>query len=478
MTTHYGLNPSFCTWASRLPLLSSPLRRAREFEMFSDDGRRPLGVASRLTPEGFPVDDGRWHGVRIFGDMAGAAPGVGVGGITAIDGQPTVLVTRAPSGDSVYVSWRRSPIPPDTHYIAGGVSGAWHRASLAALAALRPSVLRTLDWQRTNERPDWRLPRVRPTDALQGTDRGMAVELQAQAANLLKAQLWWCAPPRFELAVADYEARLEEMLVAIRETARQAPILEYGNELWNSGFEVSRWLADASFNSAPAGGARTSWQALAAQEIATLKRVADRVFGAPGPLGARPYYLFVGGQLTVPSHLDRILSALADLGVTPDLAGPGLYITPLKAHLEEWVATGAVPTQDELRSSCFARLEGISKDADAVPGNGEFGPLAVHNRIRRLRHVPYFACYEAGQSLIAGSHPWRASALAAQRTEWMGELYRGIRRVAEAAGVDLLNWYSAATSQEPSDPRVDVFGLLESTDLTKMLPKARAARGD
>lgn len=36
----------------------------------------------------------------------------------------------------------------------------------------------------------------------------------------------------------------------------------------------------------------------------------------------------------------------------------------------------------------------------------------------------------------------------------------------------------AATDQTPGDPRVDVFGLLESTDITTMLPKAKAARGD
>src|SRR6185295_7300643 len=108
------------------------------------------------------------------------------------------------------------------------------------------------------------------------------------------------------------------------------------------------------------------------------------------------------------------------------------------------------PTQDELRGSCMARLEEIM-----------LRPLREHGLLCHQYSVPFFACYEAGQSLIAGSHPWRKAAIEAQRTEWMGDLYRGIRRAAEAAGVDLLNWYSAATDQSPSDPRVDVFGLLE-----------------
>lgn len=343
-------------------------------------------------------------------------------------------------------------------------NGPWHSESLIALAALRPKVLRTLDWERTNERKDWSLPRVMRNDLLQALPRrGMAVELQAEAANLLDCHLWWCAPPRFELDPIEYEHRLEAYLTAIADTAKKPPIIEMGNELWNAGFPVHGWLRNA------ATGPAQTWHGNAAVEIATLKRVADRVFGPGGPLGARSYYLFVGGQLTVPSHLDWILSALATLGVTPDLAGPALYVTPLKAQKEEWEATGAVPSQDELRASCFTRLAEISRIG---------GQLAQHRAMLGVHRVPYFACYEAGQSLIAGSHPWRQAAIAAQGTGWMGELYREIRRVAADAGVDLLNWYSASSDQTPADPRVDVFGLLESTDLAKMLPKAKAARGD
>ena len=49
--------------------------------------------------------------------------------------------------------------------------------------------------------------------------------------------------------------------------------------------------------------------------------------------------------------------------------------------------------------------------------------------------------------------------------------------MAEAEGVSLLCWYSAATDQEPTDPRVDVWGLLEGLGRDP-LPKAIAARGD
>lgn len=458
MTTYYGLNPSF-VYNSPLPLFANALRRGKRFEVCDAQGR-PTGVESPVGADGLPLTDGRRHGVRVFAEDPAPA-----------DATQGVLVTRGGGGLTTASS-------SDWHGLEKvGLQDNYgpppfHGPSVAALSALKPTVLRTLDLSKANLRPDWSRPRVKQADLLQGSDCGMAVELQAMLANRLNCTLWWNAPPRFELSVADYEVRLEELLTAIREQCTRAPVLELGNELWNTGFAAHGWL-EAEVTRAKAGVASPlSWHDVAAQGIATLKRVADRVFGGHGPLGARSYYLFVGGQLTVPSHLDRILSALETLGVVPDLAGPALYVTPLKAHKAEWEATKSVPSQDELRSSCFARLEEIETGTETL------ARLSTQAKVVSSYGIPYFACYEAGQSLIAGAHPWRKAAIDAQKTEWMGELYRGIRRVAESVGVDLLNWYSAATDQTPGDTRVDVFGLLESTELTKMLPKALAARGD
>jgi hypothetical protein len=425
--THYGLNPSF-VFNSPLPLFRNLLRRAKR------DG-----------PE-----------LRLFNEQAPALEH-----LTAVG----AALTRSAGGALMA---KLLPGAPGVVTLGSTYSHEFDPSSLVALASLRPKVLRTLDWQMTNHRPDWTRPRVMRSDFLQGTEHGMAVELQAQAANFLGCHLWWCAPPRFELSVAEYELRLELYLTAIKNTAKLPPILEYGNELWNAGFAVHNWLADTAsgLNRTAPDGRGVSWHTVAANEIATLKRVADRVFGVP-VLG-KSYYLFVGGQLTVPSHLDKILGHLTDLGVRPDLAGPALYVTPMKAQKAEWEATGAVPTQEELKQSCFARLVELA---------AENGPLHAHYDTVARHGVPNFACYEAGQSLIAGAHPWRKAALEAQGTEWMGELYRRIRATAEAAGVDLLCWYSAATNQAPNDSRVDVFGLLGAPGET-VPPKALAARGD
>ncbi len=449
--TYYGINPSFAN--GRLPLFGNPIRRCREFQVFSDSGA-PTPERSPLDERGLPVADGRSHGLRVFESMGGTMPALD---LVALKARYPWLNARAVPGEALFLwssSWQPVEIRlPDSQ-------GRWHVPSLGAIAYTRPKFLRTLDWQRTNERPDWSRPRTAANAPLQGDM--MAADIQREAALLLKCHLWFCAPPRFELSVPEYEARLEELLRAIHDPgAKRPPVIEYGNELWNAAFPVHRWLA-----------ADSSWHDIAAHEIEILKRVADRVFGPPEALGLKPYYLFVGGQLTVPSHLDRILAALHALGITPDMAGPALYVTPLKADVQEWESAGAVPSQDELRSSCLARLEEIEKGTPTL--------LALALQVQRVtdQDVPYFACYEAGQSLLAGRAPWRRAAIEAQGSEWMGELYRGIRRVAEDAGVDVLNWYSAATDQEPGDPRVDVFGLLDSSDLSKAPPKARAAIGE
>lgn len=449
MTTYFGINPSFVN--GRLPLLSNAIQRDRYFRVFNDRGE-PTAERSPLAPDGWPMRDGRLHGVKCFSEMAGTMPKI----TAKLGAEPTGGLVKSRDGEMFWIcahNWQ----PGDLVAVDGGKFKSWHLPSLAELGTFKPVSLRTLDWERTNEKRDWSRPRTLPVHPIQGD--GMAVELQAEAANLIKAHLWWCAPPRFELSEVEYEARLEEMLRALQITCRLAPILQYGNELWNSGFAVHNWLKRVAADDQVG----PPWHYVAAREIALLKKVADKVFGTPGPFGPR-YYLFVDGQFTVPSHLKNLLEACADLGVVPDMAGPALYATPTKASKAQWEANNQVPSQDELRRSVEARVREmwaiLDQSADIVSA----------------AQVPYLGVYEAGQSLIAGHYPWRRAAIEAQRAEWMRGVYLELRSMAQATGVTMLNWYSACTDQEPGDSRVDVFGLLEGLG-KPWLPKAEGAIG-
>ena len=444
--TFWGVNPSFCDWTSRLPLFADPMRRGRAFEVFKEDGT-PTSELSPLGPDGWPVVDGRWHGVRLFGDMGGTMPEMGA--------ESSQFKLRVNAGNSAFICWRGGEIPFQKSIRLRPSFGSWHTPSFEALNYFKPKVMRTLDWgyqARKTRRPDWTKPRVMPLDPLQGEE--MALELQCDAANILNCALWWNAPPRFELSVDEYERRLEVMLGTIRDIAKKPPILEYGNELWNDGFPVKNWLDRLDAES------EASWHAFASREIATLKRVADRVFGEPGPLGQNPYYLFVGGHIGNPDTMDRILSAL---DFAPDMAGPAVYVRPKDADADKWAASTVPPTQAELRISCMSRLPEYRNKLDA------------HRSIAHSHGVPYFSCYEVGQDMHARGPAFKQAALQAQREPWMGDLYREIRKLMTDAKVDLSCWYSAASAQTLDR----AFGLLEGTlDKAEPLPKAVAARGD
>jgi hypothetical protein len=449
--TVYGINPSFANWTSRLPLFSDPLRRGKAFEVFKEDGT-PTGEPSPLSPDGWPKYDGRWHGVRLFGDMDGTMPEISGWSDTA-DSKLNIN-----PGKSAFVYWRSDSfalpmtirrlltLKPSFH--------GWHIPSGEAIKYFKPQVLRTLDWgwqARKEKRPDWTKPRVKPSDYLQGEE--MALELQIEAANLLGCHLWWNAPPRFELTAQQYEVRLGELLSILKANCSKPPILEYGNELWNAGFPVNGWLDRYA-----QGMGWPSWICSAAHEINLMHRVADGVFGGVGLLSQKPFYTFVGGHIADMTVLDKTIEALQ---FTPDLAGPAIYAQPLKSDQEKW-KTATDITQDELRASVMANMDWFHNK------------LWNHASVLNDRHVPHFACYEVGQDMHAHGEAYKLAALEAQRSEWMGDMYRELRKMLDEAGVDLACWYSAASAQTMDRS----FGLLESCDLTKALPKARAARGD
>ena len=451
--TRYGINPSYCNTYSRLPLFADPLRRGRMFEVFQENGT-PTGEPSPLGPDGWPVEDGRWHGVRVYGDGDGFFPK-----LIPTDEWVTV---RQNEGFAAAALWQRNPYNRKSQISTKDPKfGDWHRPSMEALAYFKPKILRTLDWgwqARKEKRPDWTKPRVKPSDPLQGEE--MALELQIDAANKLGCHLWWNAPPRFELSVPEYEKRLEEMLEIIRDQTVKPPILEYGNELWNSGFPVHGFLNEMAL----ANPANSNWTGAAADEIDRLDMTASQVFGEDDILGQKPYWLFVGGHIATPEVLYSILETM---WAEPDIAGPALYVTPLKTDKDRWNQTGEIPTQDQLMDSMFAQMPALRLKLDA------------HRNILKAHNVPFFGVYEAGQSLISQGRPWKKTACEVQRSERMGTLYKMIRQTLIDAKVDVANWYSACTDQDPKDARVDPFGLLEATlDKAELLPKARAARGE
>ena len=149
----------------------------------------------------------------------------------------------------------------------------WFLESLAGF-----SVLRFMDWQETNNSNEVRFAdRITPASETQASDRGVALEHQVELANRLGADPWFCLPHR---ADDDY---VERFATYVRDHLRPelAVYVEYSNEVWNGGFEQSRYAAERgrALRLGEPEGAR-----FYARRSAEVFAIFARVFGGTGRL--------------------------------------------------------------------------------------------------------------------------------------------------------------------------------------------------
>jgi hypothetical protein len=111
---------------------------------------------------------------------------------------------------------------------------------------LKPfKTLRFMDWQRTNttSQRQWS-DRVTPDYFTQGERGGVAIELLIELANELGADPWICMPAQ---ADDDYVRRFAQ-LVKNRLHPGGKVYVEWSNEVWNSQFEVHKWIKSETDN--------------------------------------------------------------------------------------------------------------------------------------------------------------------------------------------------------------------------------------
>lgn len=470
MKTNFGMNPSFHTWTGRQIVFSDLIKRGKSFELFDANPRNAVGIGEAQVGElGWPIGDQGRVGVRVFGDMGKVPSGIyfaaspGASGVEfELRGRGVTPVTGVPNqwkvdGDLqgtapmalVWLGYAQ----PILHIEKRRAIGIFDLKGLSMFAPFTPIVIRDLDWVKTNRMRQPGERRVQPNEPLQGTERGMALEHVISVANLAKAYLWHTIQPRYELSKDAWKAELRSEFAILASKLRLPPVLELGNELWNSDFPAAKWLQKV----AQERGVR--WTTVAAEEIATMHEAAVDVFGAETPFSA-PFTTFVGGHIGDSKVLNSILKGLP---FAPTLAGPATYVGVTKTDDDNWTKNSYVPSLDELFASMERRLVEIRTKLD------EHRAVCVDNGVK------YLAVYEAGQSMNAQHAPWRATGIAAQREERMASIYSQLRTALQLSDVAVANWYSLTTSQTPPAP-VAPFGLLEGEDFPE-LPKARAARG-
>ena len=327
-----------------------------------------------------------------------------------------------------------------------------------------PFVWRTLDWMRANDygAVDPPVPfvfdlagSIRPGSASQGTRRGMCPEFQVAFCNRVGAGLHLVVPHRTDqLGEAEYELHVRDVLTRVRDGAPAEPAinggepfqglrpelaltLELSNELWNPAFPANRWLQAEARR-----GGLTLHEAIA-RELQRLWRIADEVFGA------RPVRRFVGGFVAEPGFVRRILEALPP-GTRVDALGCSCYFRPRSAAIDAWLEGAGnglcpnCPTPEEVVEASLLSLD-------------ELRPLLrQHRRVADLYanpdgSHPRLELYESGQSFDAGDAPWAAAAHDAQLLPSMYYAFvDGLIPLLVDEGVDVANWYSFMTDQDPA----------------------------
>lgn len=137
------------------------------------------------------------------------------------------------------------------------------------------AVLRFMDWMLTNGASliSWE-DRPKPEDAT-WTRRGIPLELMLDLANRLGADPWFCIPHQ---ADDDYARKFAEQVK--RDLRPDLKVyIEYSNELWNGGFEQTRWTGQKGIE---LGLASNEWEGClkySARRSVELFKIWEEVFG-------------------------------------------------------------------------------------------------------------------------------------------------------------------------------------------------------
>jgi hypothetical protein len=131
---------------------------------------------------------------------------------------------------------------------------------------LKPfKTLRFMDWQRTNttSQRQWS-DRVTPDYATQAERGGVAIELLIELANELGADPWVCMPAQ---ADDDYIRNFAQ-LVKDRLHPGAKVYVEWSNEIWNTQFEVHKWVKQETDNQSMSMPFFDKWAAEARRDFA------------------------------------------------------------------------------------------------------------------------------------------------------------------------------------------------------------------
>ncbi|HEV7478610.1 MAG TPA: hypothetical protein VGO02_12830 [Burkholderiales bacterium] len=221
------------------------------------------------------------------------------------------------------------------------------------------SVLRFMDWMRTNSSPVATWPQRTPvTYHTWATDTGAPMEVMIALANLVGAHPWFTLPHQSDEAYARSFAQLakEKLDPAL------GVYVEHSNEVWNSQFAQYGYLT----NRAKAGGASLF------QYHALRTRTLAAVFKAE--LGAERVVSVLGGQAANPgvatSGLDYLKGRFgaASLGIDAVAIAPYFGVTPMPAQAGRFTTMSLDAFIDYVRTNVFLQESAHMRNHRTVAG--------------------------------------------------------------------------------------------------------------
>jgi hypothetical protein len=203
------------------------------------------------------------------------------------------------------------------------------------------SVLRFMDWMRTNSSPvaTW-AQRTPLTYSTWATERGVPVEVMIALANLVGAHPWFTLPHRSDEAYA----RSFAQLVKEKLDPALGVYVEHSNEVWNSMFSQ---YAHLSAQAKAQGLTLTAHHALRTRTLAAVFKAelgAGRVVAVLGGQAANPWVAQSGLEYLKGQGIDALAIA-PYFGVSPTPAEAGKFSAMTPDALIEHVRASVFPSE-------------------------------------------------------------------------------------------------------------------------------------
>ncbi len=443
-----GMNLSFVTYWTREWVFTNVMRQSKVW-IATNTGGSPWDTGANINTDanGWPIlNPGQAAATYMLNATNGHYPAGKY--ICTYDGDGDIVfdwdakvtsrqngrieVNVTPSDNGIYVRIENSN--PNNHVrnikiIHEDLVGRTSSFHPLFVERLKPfKTLRFMDWQRTNttSQRQWS-DRITPDYYTQAGRGGVAIELLIELANELGADPWVCMPAQ---ANDDYVRRFAQLVKASLHADGKVYV-EWSNEVWNTQFEVHKWVKAETDNKSMSMPFFDKWAAEARRDLAIWSDVwsndSDRIVRVAATQAALSWGT---GKL-----LDRLNGQF-------DAIAPSTYFG-LRSS-EERAMTSSTSAND-----IIAILE-----ENIVTDNrryyAEHGALARQWTQTLGRNIRLIA-YEGGQHLADGGQnkPHKNALIAAQSHPKMYDLYQQNMLEFERAGgsANVMFNYVGAQSQ-------------------------------